>query len=134
MIITDSYLRGMGVYSPAGIRMGKVRGLVVDVSSARVTYLLIEFDGLPNLVERECVLPWSVFRYEQRLAGFRTDVTELQLSSAPEFFDDRTWEEAIHLHYNVRPYWMKPTLPRERYRLPARHLDLLRVKRPKLEH
>jgi sporulation protein YlmC with PRC-barrel domain len=134
MIITDSYLRGKGVYSPAGKRIGKIRGLALDIPSGRVTYLLVEFDRLPNLIENECVLPWALLRYDKRLKGFRTEVTELQLSSAPRFYDDRAWEEAVHLHYNARPYWIKPSLPRERYRLPMRHLDLLRNKGPKIEH
>src|SRR5690606_13003464 len=97
MIITDSYLRGMGVHSPSGKRIGKVRGLVLDVPSARVTYLLVEFDKLPDLIETEYVLPWGALRYDQRLKRFRTDVTELLLSSAPRFYDDRAWEEAVHI-------------------------------------
>ena len=52
-------------------------------------------------------------RYNEELDAYELNVTEDQLRNAPlagnNFFEtgavDRQWENNIHRHYGVNPYW-----------------------------
>ena len=54
-------------------------------------------------------MPWGALKYDTKLDGYVTGITEQQLKDAPEFSDDawsnRNWEAQTHTHYNVQPYW-----------------------------
>ena len=50
-------------------------------------------------------IPWTALKYDTKLGGYRTGITESQLRDAPEFSDDmvedRDWE--IRTHTTARP-------------------------------
>ena len=51
----------------------------------------------------------SQLKYNTKLDGYETSVTEAQLRDAPAFSDDswsdRNWETKTHSYYNAPPYW-----------------------------
>ena len=57
-------------------------------------------------------IPWNKLTYDTNLGGFRTDITEQQLRSAPAFsrdtnydWSDQNRERELHSHYGTPPYW-----------------------------
>ena len=82
---------------------------VIDKISGRVSYAVMSFGGFIGLGHSHYPLPWGALKYNTKLNGFETAVTEAQLKDAPAFSDDswtdRSWETKTHTHYNIRPYW-----------------------------
>jgi hypothetical protein len=71
------------------------------------------FGGFLGMGSEYRALPWSTLRYNERLDAYELNLTDDQLRTAPvasnEFYDtgavDRGWEDDIHRHYRVTPYW-----------------------------
>jgi sporulation protein YlmC with PRC-barrel domain len=109
-LISSEDVRGTAVYGSDGSHIGDVDHLMIDKASGHVNYAVISFGGFLGLGHSHYPLPWKVLTYSTELGGYRTNITENQLRDAPEFSDDawqsRDWEESIHTHYNIRPYWV----------------------------
>ena len=77
--------------------------------SGRVGYAVMSFGGFLGLGHSHYPLPWSALKYNTKLDGYETSVTEAQLRDAPAFSDDswsdRNWETKTHSYYNAPPYW-----------------------------
>jgi hypothetical protein len=108
-LISSEDVEGVNVYDMKGKKIGAVDHLMIDKISGRVSYAVMSFGGFIGLGHSHYPLPWGALKYNTKLNGFETAVTEAQLKDAPAFSDDawtdRNWETKTHTHYNVRPYW-----------------------------
>jgi PRC-barrel domain protein len=109
LLISSEDVEGTGVYDIDGEKIGEIDHLMIAKFSGRVTYAVMSFGGFLGLGHSHYPLPWDTLKYNPKLAGYETNVTEAQLRDAPAFSDDswtdRSWETKTHSHYNVRPYW-----------------------------
>lgn len=109
-LISSEDVRGTAVYGADGSHIGSVDHLMIDKVSGHVNYAVISFGGFLGLGHSHYPVPWRALTYSNELGGYRTNVTESQLRDAPEFSDDswqsRDWEQRVHTHYNIRPYWV----------------------------
>lgn len=108
-LISSEDVEGVNVYDVKGKKIGEVDHLMIDKISGRVTYAVMSFGGFIGLGHSHYPLPWGALKYNTKLDGFETNVTETQLRDAPAFSDDswsdRNWEAKTHTYYNVPPYW-----------------------------
>src|SRR5262245_63474063 len=87
-LISSEDVEGTNVYDMKGNKIGEIDHLMVDKISGRVTYAVMSFGGFLGLGHSHYPLPWGALRYNTRLLGYETDVTEQQLKDAPAFSDD----------------------------------------------
>jgi hypothetical protein len=103
-LISSEDVEGVNVYDMQGKKIGEI-----DKISGRVSYAVMSFGGFIGLGHSHYPLPWGALKYNTKLNGFETGVTEAQLKDAPAFSDDswtdRNWETKTHTYYKVRPYW-----------------------------
>jgi PRC-barrel domain len=108
-LISSEDVEGTDVYDLKGTKIGDIDHLMIDKLSGRVTYAVMSFGGFLGLGHSHYPLPWGALKYNPRLNGFETGVTEAQLRDAPAFSDDswtdRNWEKQTHSYYKVAPYW-----------------------------
>jgi hypothetical protein len=108
-LISSEDVEGTNVYDMKGSKIGEIDHLMIDKVSGRVTYAVMSFGGFLGLGHSHYPVPWGALKYDTKLQGYVTGITEQQLKDAPEFSDDswsnRNWETQTHAHYNVRPYW-----------------------------
>ena len=108
-LISSENVQGTNVYSRDGTKIGEVDHLMIDKPTGRVPYAVLSFGGFLGLAHSHYPLPWGALRYNKALGGFETNVTEAQLKDSPDFSDDawasRDWEQRVHSHYGVPPYW-----------------------------
>lgn len=108
-MISSERVKGTNVYSPEKEKIGAVDHLMIDKVSGRVRYAVISFGGFLGLDESHYPVPWQMLTYDTELEGYQTPITEDQLKDSPQFsddaFGDKQWEEALHKHYQVPPYW-----------------------------
>ena len=63
----------------------------VDKVSGRVSYAVLGFGGFLGIGNDHYPLPWQSLKYDTRLGGYVTGVTESQLRGAPKFGNDNDW-------------------------------------------
>jgi hypothetical protein len=110
-LIESNRVEGTPVYDPHGKHIGTIHHLVVEKVSGRVVYAEMSFGGFLGIGAHTYTIPWEKLKYDTHLGGYRTDITQEQLTRAPVVpEDEKVWwdrrrEEDIHDHWKVPPYW-----------------------------
>jgi sporulation protein YlmC with PRC-barrel domain len=107
-LIESHRVEGTRVYDPQGKRIGTIRHLVIEKVSGRVVYAVMTFGGFFGIRARPHTIPWEKLRYDTRLHGYRTDITEAQLQGAPvSYGDEELWPDHRR-EKEVRDHWDLP--------------------------
>jgi hypothetical protein len=108
-LISSEDVENTAVFDLKGSKIGEIDHLMIDKITGRVGYAVMSFGGFLGLGHSHYPLPWAALKYNSKLGGYETGVTEAQLKDAPSFSDDswsdRNWETQTHKYYNVHPYW-----------------------------
>lgn len=111
-MIESDRVEGTTVYDPNGNSIGSIKRLMIEKMSGKVTYGVMSFGGFLGMGEEEHTIPWNKLNYDTSLGGFRTDITEEQLRSAPTFYRDRDYdwsdrdrERELHDYWKTPYYW-----------------------------
>jgi PRC-barrel domain len=93
-LIGSDKVEGTAVYGADDRKIGAIERVMIDKISGRVSYAVLGFGGFLGLGNDHYPLPWHSLKYDTRLGGYRTGVTENQLRGAPSYSDDRDWNWA----------------------------------------
>ena len=110
-LIESNRVEGTPVYSPQGKHVGTIHHLIIEKVSGRVVYAVMSFGGFLGFGSHEHTIPWEKLNYDTQLGGFRTDITQEELTGAPIISgDEKDWrdrrrEQDLHDHYKVPTYW-----------------------------
>ena len=109
-LIDSSRVNGTDVYGADREKIGHIDHLMIDKLSGNVAYAVMNFGGFLGIGEDHQPLPWKSLRYDMQLDGYVTDLTKDRLEGAPARADgwdrDRSYEERLHDHYGMAPYWL----------------------------
>ncbi len=107
-LIGSDKVEGTAVFGPDDSKIGSIERLMIDKMSGRVSYAVLGFGGFLGLGNDHYPLPWQSLKYDTRLGGYRTGITENQLRGAPKYRDDRdsNWSDvgttrALNDYYGV---------------------------------
>ena len=111
-LIESDGVEGTTVYDPQGKEIGSIERLMIEKVGGKVAYAVMTFGGFLGIGGDEYTIPWSKLDYDTSLGGYRTDITESQLSGAPSFYRDRDYdwsdrqrERELHDYWRVPYYW-----------------------------
>jgi hypothetical protein len=111
-LIESDRVDGTNVYDPNGSHLGSIKRLMIEKVSGRVAYAVMSFGGFLGIGEEEHAIPWKKLVYDNSLGGYRTDITEKQLSGAPAYSRDRNYdwsdrnrERELHDYWRSPYYW-----------------------------
>lgn len=112
-ILSASTMEGTAVKSPAGESLGEINDLMVDLTTGRVAYAVVSFGGLLGIGNKLFAVPLLALKQDADNRCFiLLDATKDTLEEAHGFdkdhwpdFADRTWQTAVHKHYNTPTYW-----------------------------
>jgi PRC-barrel domain len=90
-LIGSDKVEGTAVYGADDNKIGSIERVMIDKASGRVSYAVLGFGGFLGLGNDHYPLPWQSLKYDTRLGGYITGVTEKQLRDAPKFGNDRDW-------------------------------------------
>ena len=112
-LIASDRVEATAVYDAPGKRIGKVERLVIDKASGRVAYAILSFGGFLGIAADHYPIPWPMLDYDEKLGGYRVDITEEQLKNAPKIEQGESWEQAnrarnqdVYDYWEVRYYWL----------------------------
>jgi hypothetical protein len=93
-LIGSDKVEGTAVYGADGNKIGSVERVMIDKISGKVSYAVLGFGGFLGFGDDHFPLPWQSLKYDTSLGGYRTNVTEQQLKSAPKYGNDNDWDWA----------------------------------------
>ena len=91
-LIGSDKVEGTAVYGPDDTKIGSIERVMIDKVSGRVSYAVLGFGGFLGLGNDHYPLPWQSLKYDTRLGGYRTGVTENELRGAPKYRNDNDWD------------------------------------------
>lgn len=91
-LIGSDKVEGTAVYGADDAKVGTIERVMIDKRSGRVSYAVLAFGGFLGLGNDHYPLPWQSLKYDTRLGGYVTGVTESQLRGAPRYSDEREWD------------------------------------------
>jgi hypothetical protein len=107
-LIGSDKVEGTAVYGADDKKIGSIERVMIDKVSGKVSYAVLGFGGFLGLGNEHYPLPWQSLKYDTRLGGYRTGVTEDQLRSAPRYGNDNDWNwsdqagnRAVNDYYGV---------------------------------
>jgi sporulation protein YlmC with PRC-barrel domain len=121
-VMSASSLAGDRVRNTAGEDLGKVKELMVDVSSGRVAYAVLSFGGVLGVGDKLFAVPFEALTLDEDEKEFILNADKATLENAPGFdkdnwpdMADQLWGSQIYRHYGVQPYWEGAGETRTRY-------------------
>ena len=93
-LISSEDVEGTNVYDLSGKKIGEIDHLIIDKLSGRVTYAVMSFGGFIGLGHSHYPIPWAALKYDTKLNGYVTGITEKQLKDAPAF-SDNSWRPQL---------------------------------------
>ncbi len=91
-LIGSDKVEGTAVFGADDNKIGTIERVMIDKPSGRVSYAVLAFGGFLGLGNDHYPLPWQSLKYDTRLGGYVTAVTEDQLRNAPKYADEREWD------------------------------------------
>ncbi|HET7889141.1 MAG TPA: PRC-barrel domain-containing protein [Bradyrhizobium sp.] len=91
-LIGSDKVEGTAVYGADDSKIGSIERVMIDKKSGRVSYAVLGFGGILGLGNDHYPLPWQSLKYDTRLGGYVTGVTEQQLQDAPKYSNERDWD------------------------------------------
>lgn len=77
-LIASDKVEGTRVYGPDDKHIGSIERVIIEKRSGRVAYAVLGFGGFLGLGEDHYPLPWAKLTYDEKLGGYRTDVTPIR--------------------------------------------------------
>jgi hypothetical protein len=109
-LIGSDKVEGTSVYGPDEKQIGSIERVMIDKRSGNVSYAVLSFGGFLGIGDDHYPLPWESLKYDTTLGGYRTGITEKQLTGAPKYGTDNEWNwedqgrtRAVNDYYGVIP-------------------------------
>jgi hypothetical protein len=96
-LIGSDKVEGTAVYGTNNQRIGSIEPVMIDKISGRVAYAVLGFSGFLGIGDDH--YPQSL-KYDTSLGGYVTGITESQLSGAPKYRTESSWN------------WLDPAMAR----------------------
>jgi hypothetical protein len=109
-----SSLEGDRVLSSDGEDIGKIKEIMLDVSSGSIAYAVLSSGGFLGIGDKLLAVPWSALTLDTDRKCFLLSVPGETVKNAPGFDKDHwptmadpTWAISVHEYYGLAPYWSR---------------------------
>jgi hypothetical protein len=110
-LIGSDKVEGTAVYGADDRKIGSIERVMIDKKSGRVSYAVLSFGGFLGIGDEHYPLPWQSLKYDTRLGGYLTGVTQKQLEGAPKYGNDNNWDWADEARArSVSDYYGVPSI------------------------
>ena len=90
-LIGSDKVEGTAVYGADESKIGTIQRVMIDKVSGTVSYAVLSFGGFLGIGDDYYPLPWKSLKYDERLGGYRTGLTEQKLRGAPKYSNNDAW-------------------------------------------
>lgn len=110
-LIASNKVEGTTVYNAQREKLGSIYNFMVEKSSGKVEYAVLQFGGLFGLGSDYYPLPWDVLTYDTDQGGYVVNLDKSVLEKAPRYASDsepafdRSYGREVYSYYGVNyPY------------------------------
>jgi hypothetical protein len=103
---------GSKVENTKGDNLGHIEEIMIDKSSGRVGYAVLNYGSFLGMGGKLFALPWDILKYDTRRSAYVIGIPEERLKNAPSFdsgtwpdMGDPAWGKAIHDYYGSPADW-----------------------------
>jgi hypothetical protein len=106
-LISSDQVEGTKVYNPAGDKLGSIDSVMIDKSSGKVRYAVLEFGGFLGMGTERYPLPWETLKYDSERDGYVVPLDKERLTNAPRYDANtrpsytETYGRGIYDYYQV---------------------------------
>ena len=93
-VVRSGEVVGVKVKNTALEDLGDIAEMVIDKTSGRVSYLVLDFGGFLSFGNKYFAVPWHLFTYNQEEDCFILTVDKQRLKDAPGF-DKEHWPDFV---------------------------------------
>lgn len=112
MKLSANSLMRDSVKNKQGENLGDIKELMIDTSTGKVSYAVLDFGGFLGVGNKLFAVPWSAITVNTEKHEMMVDVSKETLKEAKGFdqdnwpnFQDRHFEKQIHTVFGAKPYW-----------------------------
>jgi sporulation protein YlmC with PRC-barrel domain len=87
-IVKASDVTGVKVKNMAKEHLGEINEIVINKTSGKVSYLVLDFGGILGFGNKFFAMPWSLFTYDTEEDCFLLNLDKERLKNAPGFDKD----------------------------------------------
>ena len=102
--LTASSIMSDKVQNETGEHLGEIKDIMIDLSTGKIDYFVIEFGGFLGIGIKYFAIPFSLLRVDPDKKVFLFDQSKEMLRKAPGFDIDHWPDTNIHLE-DVHAYW-----------------------------
>ena len=107
-LIGSDKVEGTAVYDAKGEHIGSIERVMIDKIIGQVAYAVLSFGGFLGIGNDFYPIPWDALKYDTSLGGYRTNITEEQLTGAPKY-QGESWDwEDFERRRKVSDYYNTP--------------------------
>jgi hypothetical protein len=109
-LIASDKVEGTYVYDAKGEHIGSIERVMIEKVRGQVAYAVLQFGGFLGIGSDYYPIPWASLTYDTSLGGYRTNITEEQLTGAPKYsgtnwdWEDRHRGRQVYDYYGARWY------------------------------
>jgi len=102
--LTASSMIGEKVHNDMGEHLGEIKDIMIDITTGKIDYLVIEFGGFLGIGIKYFAIPFGLFRIDANKRVFIFNRKKEELEKAPGF-DMAHWPDT-NIHFDeVYSYW-----------------------------
>jgi sporulation protein YlmC with PRC-barrel domain len=112
VVKAKSEVIGIQVKNMADENLGSICEVMLDKTSGRVAYLVLESGSFLGLGGKLIALPWNAVQYDKTKECFLVNIDKEKIKKAPGFdhsawpdMADRGWGESVSEYYGTKDYW-----------------------------
>jgi len=90
--LTASSIIGDKVYNDKDEHMGKIEDIMIEITTGKIEYVVIEFGGFLTIGEKYFAIPFNLLKVDPEKKAFRFNQPREMLEKAPGF-DLNHWPE-----------------------------------------
>jgi sporulation protein YlmC with PRC-barrel domain len=102
--LTASSIIGDKIHNAKNEHMGDIKDIMIDISSGKIEYYVIEFGGFLGIEAKYFAIPFALLKVDPVKKMFLFDQKKEVLEKAPGFNPDHWPDTNIHLE-EIHSYW-----------------------------
>jgi sporulation protein YlmC with PRC-barrel domain len=102
--LTATSIIGDKVLNPKGEHLGTINDIMIELSTGKIEYVVVEFGGFLGVGEKYFALPYALLKLDAKNEVFLFDQTVEALKNAPGF-DKEHWPETNTHLFDSSSYW-----------------------------
>lgn len=91
-LIGSDKVEGTAVYGADERKIGSIQRVMIDKISGKVSYAVLSFGGFLGIGDDYYPLPWQSLKYDTKLGGYISGITEARLKGAPKYANENSWD------------------------------------------